>query len=108
MINRNRKGKVGERDCRDLLRDFGYEAHRGQQHAGGIDSPDIIHDIPGVHVEVKRMEAYDPYRWIRQAVADGRELVPVVFHRRNRKEWLVIMRAEDFLRTFAPPPSGEW
>jgi len=107
-IDSREKGARGERDCRDLLRGFGYEAHRGQQHSGGADSPDVIHSIPGVHIEVKRVEGNDPYRWIKQAVSDCGDRVPVVFHRRNHKEWLVILRAEDFLRTFAPPSRGEW
>ena len=38
MINSRRKGIRGELDCRNLLREFGYEARRGQQHAGGTDS----------------------------------------------------------------------
>ena len=107
-MNSCEKGKRGERNLRDFLRDFGYEAHRGQQHSGGASSPDVIHDIPGVHAESKYCNHYDPYGWVKQAVRDCGDKVPVVFHRRNYKEWLVVMRAEDFLRTFAPPPSGEW
>ena len=48
-MNSRAKGKRGELDCRSLLREFGYEAHRGQQHQGGAESPDVIHDIRRRH-----------------------------------------------------------
>lgn len=47
------KGARGEREFRDLLREHGFEARRGQQFAGGNDSPDVVTDLP-CHVEVKR------------------------------------------------------
>ena len=70
-MNSRANGKRGALDCRNLLREFGYEAHRGQQHQGGAEGPHVIHDIPGVHVEVKRTQAYNPDAWLQQAVADA-------------------------------------
>lgn len=98
-MNSRAKGKVGELEWRDVLRAHGYEARRdGQQGAGGsADAPDVRHNIPGVHFEVKRVEAINIGRCMAQAVKDaGGKLAPLVAHRRNREEWLITMRADDF------------
>ena len=92
------KGKLGEREVAALLRKHGFAARRGQQFAGGGDSPDVVHDIPGIHIEVKRTEQLNMYAAMQQAAADSKDAeVPVVFHRKNGKDWLVIVGAEDFL-----------
>ena len=55
-MNSKQKGGRGEREFATLCRVEGYgNAHRGQQFQGGIDSPDVK-GLPGVHVEVKRVE----------------------------------------------------
>lgn len=92
------KGKVGEREVAELIRSYGFEARRGQQNRGGPGTPDVIHSIPNVHVEVKRTETLSLYKALEQAIsdADGSE-VPVVFHRRSRHQWVVILDAENFL-----------
>ena len=93
------KGKVGEREVAALLRAHGFAARRGQQFAGGGDSPDVVHDIPGVHIEVKRTEQLNIYAALDQAAADSAKgELPAVFHRKNGKRWLVIMDANDFLK----------
>ena len=91
------KGKVGEREvAAELRRLFGVDARRGQQFHGGSDSPDVVTDIPGVHIEVKRTERLSLYPAMRQAIGDaGSDKVPVVFHRQNREDWLVIVRLND-------------
>lgn len=100
MLNSRSKGKVGELELAALFREYGYEARRGQQFHGGGDSPDVV-GLPGIHVECKRVEARAPgtiYDWLAQAIRDcPADRVPVVFHRRNRSEWVVVMRARDFL-----------
>lgn len=68
-MSRN-KGKTGEREVAALLRKYGYDAHRGQQFSGGNDSPDIVHSIPGLHIEVKRVEQFNLWAAIDQADAD--------------------------------------
>ena len=50
------KGKRGEREVVQLLRAFEFEARRGHQYRGGSDSPDVIHNIANVHLEVKLRE----------------------------------------------------
>lgn len=91
------KGKVGEREVAQLLRDHGFEARRGVQFQGGPDSPDVI-GLPGFHVEVKRTEAFRLYPALEQAKNEKREGdVPAVFHRANSRPWVVVMDAADFL-----------
>ena len=95
-----RKGKVGEREVVALIRTHGFEARRGQQHRGGPGSPDVIHNIPNLHVEVKRTEVLSLYPALEQASRDatGGTDAPVIFHRRSRKPYVVIMDANDFLK----------
>lgn len=91
------KGKSGEREVARILRDAGYDARRGQQFHGGPGSPDVV-GIPGFHVEVKRTEAFRLYDAMQQSRDDsGKGEVPVVFHRRNRHGWVVVMDLPDWL-----------
>lgn len=96
--NSRAKGARGELEVRDVLRAHGWEARRGQQFAGGGDSPDVVHDIPGLHLEVKRVEQFQLYKALEQATNDAkRGNVPAVVHKRNRQEWVVVMKLTDFL-----------
>lgn len=92
------KGKVGEREAAALLRSFGFDAQRGVQFQGGHDSQDVRHDIPGIHIEVKRVEALNMTNAMKQARADAGSLAAVVLHRKNNAPWLVTMDATDFLK----------
>ena len=92
-----RKGAVGERELASWLRERGYAARRGQQFLGGLDSPDVVcPDIP-FHFECKRTERLSLYPAMAQAVTDAGDKVPVVAHRRNRGEWLAVLRLEDLI-----------
>jgi Holliday junction resolvase len=92
------KGKLGEREVAALLRQYGFEAKRGQQHCGDPEAPDVKSNMDGFHIEVKRVEAFRLWEALDQANDDvGEGDVPVVFHRKSRKPWVVIMEAEDFL-----------
>ena len=99
------KGKRGEREAAKFIETFGFEAHRGQQYAGSKDSPDVIHNIPGIHIEVKRNEALQMWPALRQAIRDADDKTPIVLHRTSKSgkkgehpkgEWIVIMLATDF------------
>lgn len=74
---------------------MGGQARRGQQFAGGNDSPDVVSSYPGIHLEVKRCERGNPYDWVAQARRDGKGKCPVVLHRRNNQPWLLIMELAD-------------
>lgn len=92
------KGKRGELEVAKLLEAHGFEARRGQQHRGGPGTPDVIHSIIGVHIEVKRTERFRMYAALHQAEVDGAEdEIPVVFHRTNGHKWVAILYADDYL-----------
>lgn len=98
-MNSRAKGARGEREFAAFLREHGFEARRGQQFSGSPDSPDVVHNIPGLHVEVKRQERWEPEKWYAQAVRDASpDEVPVVAMKKNRGEWMVMLSADDFLR----------
>ncbi|MDL2318238.1 hypothetical protein LJC74_04000 [Eubacteriales bacterium OttesenSCG-928-A19] len=100
-MNSKRKGCAGEREFAALCRQHGIQsAQRGQQFAGGIDSPDVK-GIPGVHVEVKRVERLNVQEAMQQADRDAAGLaVPIVAHRRNRTPWLITMHFEDWIKFY--------
>lgn len=98
-VNSRAKGCRGELEFAKLLTAEGYPARRGQQYAGGGDSPDVVSDgLAGlVHFEVKLTERALPYPWIEQASRDAKPgEARVVVHRQSRKEWLAMMPVEDF------------
>jgi len=100
-INSKAKGARGERDWRDFLRKHGHEARRGQQYAGGNGDPDVVTDMRDVHHEVKFVQALNIYKAMEQSAGDAREgEFPIVAHKKNGKEWLVTMRAEDWIALY--------
>jgi Holliday junction resolvase len=101
-MNSRAKGKAGELELAAFLRDHGIEARRGVQFSGGADSPDVVTDLPNIHIECKRTESAGLYGWLGQAIRDAGDKMPVVFHRRNNCKWVVVMRAEDFLKLVQP------
>ena len=96
-LNSRDKGARGERELADFLRQHGVDARRGQQFHGGPGSPDVVADIPGVHLECKRVEKGSLYDWMAQATRDAGGKIPVVAHRRNNKEWVAILPLKDLL-----------
>jgi hypothetical protein len=94
-----RKGKRGELEAAaEIRRLFGTEARRGRQYRGTDESPDVLTDIPGVHFEVKRVEAFRLYGAVEQAVEEAGDQVPVVLHRANRRPWVAVVRLDDLPR----------
>ena len=64
--------------------------------------PDLT-GLPGVHIEVKRVERLNVPEAMRQAVRDSerfRDGLPALFHRRSREPWLVTLRIEDFMALY--------
>jgi len=103
-MNSRNKGKRGEREFAALLREHGFDARRGQQFAGGADSPDVVSDaLAWLHVEVKRVQNLNLTDACAQAEGDCARGAPaghrkpwIVAHRRNHAPWLITMRAETF------------
>ena len=100
-MNSKAKGGRGEREWAEFCREHGFtEARRGVQFKGGFDSPDVT-GLPGIHIEVKRQERTQIQEWMKQSIRDSEgKAIPIVAHRRNREEWLVTMRAEDWMRLY--------
>ena len=114
-MNSRNKGKRGERQWRDELRANGYHARRGQQFAGGSESPDVVcEELDWIHFEVKAVERLNIEDAMDQARRDQARLgcnaataakIPIVAHKRSHRRWLVTMEAEFFfelIREFTP------
>lgn len=100
MTNSRQKGKRGELELANILKEYGYDARRGQQYSGANGDPDVV-GIPGIHIECKRVEALNIDKAMEQAIADAREgEMPAVFHRKDRKPWKVTMLMGDFLKIY--------
>lgn len=96
-INSRQKGAKGERELANILKEHGFNARRGQQFCGANGDADVV-GIPNVHIEVKRVQNLNLGKAMEQAEHDAREgEAPMVFHRKDRKPWLVTMKLEDFL-----------
>lgn len=96
-----RKGADGERELAALLRDHGYNIRRGGSLSFG-NVPDLS-GLPGVHIEVKRVERLNLHEAMKQAQRDSERFhdgAPAVIHRRSREPWLVTMRLEDWLAIY--------
>ena len=95
-INSNTKGKAGERELAAKLSTmFRREVFRSQQYCGANHDADLL-GLPGIHIECKRVESMDLYRWLKQAWAEvGPPDVAAVFHRRNKEAWIVSVALTD-------------
>lgn len=101
-MNVKRKGNDGEREFLSLLVRCGIQASRNdQRYVGGQDNPDISAVIGNTafHVEVKRTERFRLYDALEQAQQDANgHRIPLVAYRQNRRPWVVVLDAMDFLR----------
>ena len=92
-INSRQKGKRVELAAAHYLTGLGFTARRGQQFAGGADSPDVIVDeLPDIHFEVKGDRSIDLgnkawYDAIIQAARDAGPKTPVVLWWVHRRGW---------------------
>ena len=100
-----RKGAAGELELAKVLNELlGIAAIRGRQFCGSSGNPDVILqkkaggkivDVPGLHVECKRVECLKLYDALSQSISDAREgEIPVVCHRRNNKPWVIIFELD--------------
>ena len=98
-MNSRSKGKAGELEAAHFLSElFKLAVRRGQQFKGGADSPDVV-GLPGLHLEVKRVEKLNVENALRQAAREASPVeCPVVLHRSNRTPWKFTLYADDLLR----------
>lgn len=98
-INSRAKGCRGERLWRDELRAAGFTARRGQQFAGGTDSPDVLcEELKNLHMEVKFVDKLNLEKACEQAERDAGLKAWIVAHKRNGKYWKVTMGAGTFFQ----------
>lgn len=98
-INSKQKGKRGELElCQWLRENWGALARRSQQYKGTADSADVDFPEMPLHFECKRTESLSVYKALDQAAADCGDKLPVVAHRRSRRDWVFILNASDVLR----------
>ena len=93
------KGKRGEREAAaELAAVLGVTARRGVQYQGGPESPDVVLEGLDIHVECKRVERLSLWAAVDQAIADAGQKVPIVWHRCNKRDSVVIVRTSDLAR----------
>jgi len=98
------KGKRGQREFVKRVEEAGFNAIDlgNLQASSTVKVPDVTIDDVAI-VEVKYREAFQLYPSLEQAIEafGGYKLrkpcaFPVVAHRRNYKDWVVVLRLEDF------------
>lgn len=102
-VNSREKGKRGELQWAKALTSFGWPSERGQQRAGGPDSPDVKGALDGViYWEVKRQHNRALNTWHDKAVSEAPAgAVAVVVHRRNHQPWTCTLGLLDLARVLA-------
>lgn len=103
-VNSKQKGARFERKLASRFRDYGYNTRRTAQYCGNTgDASDVV-GLPGIHIEAKHQERMSLYEWIAQAKRDsaagGKNLLPVVFHKKNNAEILVSMEFDVFMEIY--------
>lgn len=104
-INSKEKGKRGELEVVQLLRNAGFPAaERTAQYCGNNpEGAADVRGVPGIHIEVKRVEHLNIDDALDQSRRDAGKTdggLPVVVHRRNGKDWKVTMDARDWIALF--------
>lgn len=102
-INKQVKGKVGEREIKDAFIDLMRKAEQSCGRTGVSENVkrntlqsdrggDDIVGIPLLSIEVKRQEALSVNTWWKQCLANANKqhAQPVLIYRQNRKAWRVV------------------
>lgn len=110
-MNSRNKGKRGELEWAAFCRQQGYDVHRTQQFCGNTGEASDCVGLPYIHQEVKRVERLNiedaMAQAVRDALAAGDGELPIVAHRKNRGEWFVTMRAEDWFALYREWEAGK-
>jgi Holliday junction resolvase len=102
------KGKRGEREVANILKEMGLTARRGCQYSGSPDSPDVVCEQLGdFHLEIKYVEKLNLWDAISQATRDCGDKTPVVVSRKNGKPWVCTLFLQDFLTLAVKAPTSE-
>jgi len=99
-MNSKDKGSRGERELASKLKEYGFDCRRGQQYCGANGDADVV-GLDGIHIECKRTERLSLYDALAQAKHDAKDgKMPVVMHRKNHCEWVVIQPLEDWIELY--------
>ena len=96
-INSRAKGARYERELARYLDENGFPARRGQQFAGGSDSPDVVSEEFPFHIEAKFVQALNLYKAMTQSLRDAGDKPPCVIHRKNNSESMFTCRLSDLV-----------
>ncbi|NCB44622.1 MAG: hypothetical protein EOM59_18680, partial [Clostridia bacterium] len=97
----------GERELANKLKEYGFNTRRGQQFCGANGDADVV-GLPNVHIECKRTERLSLYDALSQAKSDAREgEMPVIMHRKNNCEWVVIQPLETWIEMYKESEVGK-
>jgi hypothetical protein len=118
-INSRQKGAAAEREFAKLLRGFQHpdgtpvQARRGCQYSGApaslgqAASEDVVHNIPGITIECKRVEKFST-PMVFSAIDQCRDIcgdnAPVVMWRPSRHGWVAIVPVTEFLTLLGLTP----
>lgn len=95
------KGARGERELsRELTRILGAadgSIYRSVQHAGREGAGDVL-GVPGIHLESKRCERLSLYPAMNQAISECGRDVPIVCHKKNCEDWLLICELRQIVK----------
>ena len=94
------KGARGELEAAEALSRIGLDCSRTAQRTGKTGLPDLDCDGLNLHIEVKRTERLNPYRFMDQAISDSQRTrrCPLVVMRSSHKPWLILARLDDLPR----------
>lgn len=90
------KGVRGERLLVHFLKDHGFDVKRGMVW---LKQSDVI-GLDGIHIECKVNEALNVRKALDQSIEEAekkKDGLPTVFWKKSRKEWVTVMRTEDWL-----------
>lgn len=105
-MNSRDKGAKGERELANKLKEYGYDCRRGQQFSGANGDADVV-GLPGIHIECKRVQRLNLSDAMSQAIGDAKDgKFPTVFHRKDREQWLVTMRMDDWIQLYREWEAG--
>lgn len=98
-MNPQRKGKEGELKLMHFLLDHGLNVKRGYVW---LNQSDLI-GLDGIHIECKNVEKLNVREALAQAIEEAKKKkdgLPAVFWKKSRKEWVTVMRTEDWITLY--------
>jgi len=108
MVNSRAKGARVERELSNKLKEWGYNARRGQQYCGANGDEDVISTFP-FYIECKAVENLNVHKALAKCKEDNvkGEKPECVIHKKNRTKFLFTCDLEDFLKFMDDLIKGE-